>query len=415
VYVGDIGNRVVDVFGPPVESPEAFTGPFSNLQPTSVTLEGEVNPKHADTTSWFTYGPCAKSSCTSSDPYNSEKATVQSSGGPSPGLSDDGNGATNVPVEASVSGLVPNQAYHYRLIAKSKHGEVAGIEKQFTIPEFRPEGETLPPSFVGFQSAALSGSVNPEHSDTTYRFEYGQCAEPGACQASGYTNVTTAQKSAVYGVVGALQEVEGLQPSSTYHYRLIASNGAGAAVVNGAREVTFATEPAPGLVVATGAAGGVTRTSAAISGTLDPNGLASSYGFQVGTQTGVYGTAIGLGQLELGTFDPTTVTLALQNLQPGTTYHYRLVASNAYNSTVYGTDATFTTAGASSPFTQPLAPPLLATPAVAFPIEVNVKKLTRAQQFANALNACKQKRGKRRASCERNARKKYGVKPKGKK
>jgi hypothetical protein len=415
IYVADIANGVVDVFEPPAESPEAFTGPFSNLQPTSVTLEGEVNPKHADTTSWFEYGPCAKPTCTASDPYTFKQSTVQSPTGPSPGSADDGNGTANVPVQASITGLLPNQPYHYRLIAKSKNGEVAGAEQQFATPAIAPTGETLPPAFVGFQAAALSGSVNPEHSDTTYRFEYGQCTGPAACPASGYTSVTPAQKSAVYGVVGAFQEIEGLQPSSTYHYRLVASSSAGASIVNGPPEVTFTTEPAPALVVATGAAGGVTQTSAMISGTLDPNGLASSYGFQIGTQAGVYGPEVGVGRVELGIFETRSVTLALQNLQPGTTYHYRLVASNAYNASVYGADQMFTTAGASSPFTQPLTSPLLATPAIVFPLEVKVKKLTQAQQLARALKVCAKKSKSKRAACRRAAHRKYGTKPKKKK
>ena len=109
------------------------------------------------------------------------------------------------------------------------------------------------------------------------------------------------------------------------------------------------------------------------------------------------------------------MTLALQNLQPGTTYHYRLVASNAYNASVYGADQMFTTAGASSPFTQPLTSPLLATPAIVFPLEVKVKKLTQAQQLARALKVCAKKSKSKRAACRRAAHRKYGTKPKKKK
>jgi DNA-binding beta-propeller fold protein YncE len=359
VYIGDGGNSVVDVFGPALESPEAFTGPLSHLQPTSATLEGEVNPKHSDTTSFFEYGP--ELTCPNGNPNDSKQPTLPS---------DNGSGVINVPVEAHVTGLVPNQAYHYVLRAHNKNGDSHEcIERVFTTSAIPPDVETSQPSFVGFEAAALSGSLNPEHSDTTYRFEYGQCAEPAACPASSYTSVTPAQKSAVYGVVGASQEIEGLQPSSTYHYRLVASNSAGAEIVNGPPEVTFTTEPAPALMVATGVAGGVTQTSAMISGTLDPNGLASSYGFQIGTQAGVYGPEVGVGRVELGIFETRSVTLALQNLQPGTTYHYRSVASNAYNAAVDGADETFRTASASSPFTQPLTPSLLATPPIPFPIE----------------------------------------------
>jgi hypothetical protein len=374
VYIGDVGNGVVDLFGPPFESPEAFTGPFSSLGSTGVTLEGEVNPKHSDTTSFFEYGACAKPTCTDEkgkpELYGPKQSTIPP---------DNGSGVGNLPVRGLVSGLVPNQAYHYLLAAKNKHGEsTERIEKQFTTPATPPKVETSQPSFVGFEAAALSGSVNPEHSDTTYRYEYGLCAEPAVCAVSKYTGVTPSQKSAIYGAVNASQEIEGLRPSSTYHYRLVAENQAcpegetHPCPIPGSEE-TFTTEGAPALVVVTGAASGAAQTAAMVSGALDPNGLASNYGFQIGTQAGVYGPEVGIGRLEPGVLEARTVTFALQNLRPGTAYHYRLVASNAYNATVYGGDETFTTAVASSPFTLLLAPPLLASPSIAFPTESKVK------------------------------------------
>jgi hypothetical protein len=422
VYVGDVANRVVDVFGPDLAAPEAFTGSFSHLLPAGVTLEGEVNPRGHDTTSLFEYGACVERTCSPSDPYGLTKSTVQSAKGPSPGSADDGSGVVNVPVEASVTGLgsVPNQAYHYRLLAESAEIDAKsppGEEKEFRTLAIPPVAESLQPSLVGFQAAVLSGSVNPENSETAYQFEYGLCETPEpsetqsqACARSPYPSRTPAQKSALYGVVDSLQEIEELLPSSVYHYRLAATNSAGAAVVSGPSEVTFTTAPAPPLVVESGAASAVTQTAAVISGTVDPNGLASSYGFQLGTQAGVYGPAIGLGRLGLGVYEPRTVTLALDDLQPGTTYHYRLVASNAY-ATVVGVDESFTTVGASSPFTQPLALALLATPVIAFPAEAKVttvKALTRAQKLANALKVCKKKSKGKRASCKKTARQKYG-------
>ncbi len=396
IYVADGSNGVVDVFGPPLESPEAFTGPPLNLMPTSVTLDGEVNPKHGDTTSFFEYGSCAKSTCTNEKDEPEAYSSIQSTTPP-----DNGSGAASVSVEAVVSALVPNQVYHYLLVAENKSGpSQERIEKQFTTPAIPPEVETSSPSFVGFETSALSGSVNPEHSDTEYHYEYGQCVEPTACSTSNYTNVTPIQKSAIYGAVDASQEIGGLRPSSTYHYRLVAESQAcpqgktSPCPVYGSEE-TFTTEHAPVLIVVTGSTSGATQSAAVISGTLDPNGLASNYGFQIGTQAGTYGPEVGTGTLELGVFEARTVTFALQNLQPSMTYHYRLLASNSYNGTVYGTDQTFTTIGVPSPFTQPLAPPLLATPPIGFPTKPKEIKCKRGYKLDKHRKCVKAKTKKK--------------------
>jgi hypothetical protein len=247
---------------------------------------------------------------------------------------------------------------------------------------------------------ALGGSVNPEHSETTFYFEYGPCSTPAQCATSEYTGKTPATTSAVYGAVTSSTEIEGLTPASEYHYRLVGENQAGR--VEG-QNVTAATAPAPALVVVGGVAGEVTQTTAVISGTLNPNGLASAYGFQIGTEAGVYGPEVGIGSIGVGSYGPSTPTFALQNLQPGTTYHYRLMASNAYHAVVYGPDGTFTTAGASSPFAQPLALPLLATPTIAFPAEPS------GSASGTSKPAAKCKRNKR-GRCVKSKRKTKGRK-----
>jgi hypothetical protein len=58
-------------------------------------------------------------------------------------------------------------------------------------------------------------------------------------------------------------------------------------------------------------------------------------------------------------------------------------------------------------------PPLMESPAVAKP-KVKAKPLTRGQKLSKALVACKKQPKKKRAACERQARKRYGPIPKGK-
>ena len=102
--------------------------------------------------------------------------------------------------------------------------------------------------------------------------------------------------------------------------------------------VRFTTQGAP--IVATGSASRVASTSATLSGSVNPNGRATSYWFEYGT-TGSYGSrsssrSAGSGASSLG------VARDLTGLAPGTLYHFRLVAQNSAG-TARGADRTFTT------------------------------------------------------------------------
>lgn len=94
--------------------------------------------------------------------------------------------------------------------------------------------------------------------------------------------------------------------------------------------------------VETGGATAVKATSATIEGTVDPEGSATSYYFEYGTTT-AYGTKVPLSPKAVGSgFNTVAVSQALTGLAQGTTYHYRLVATNAAG-TETGFDQTFPT------------------------------------------------------------------------
>ena len=106
------------------------------------------------------------------------------------------------------------------------------------------------------------------------------------------------------------------------------------------------------------------------------------------------------------------VSLTLGELQPGTTYYYRVSASNA-DGAVEGQPESFTTPGFPSLIAPPASPPLVASPAIAFPKEdkgsgTTVKTLTNKEKLAKALKVCKREKSKsKRQKCEKAARKKY--------
>jgi Ca2+-binding RTX toxin-like protein len=96
----------------------------------------------------------------------------------------------------------------------------------------------------------------------------------------------------------------------------------------------------------------VTRVSARLSASVHPNRVATSAYFELGPTT-AYGTRSTTVSLPAGNAD-VAVALEITGLVPGTTYHVRVVAQNAYGAAA-GPDAAFTTVAQPPP---PPPPPI---------------------------------------------------------
>ncbi len=93
--------------------PTVITGLVSSAGLNSATLEGTVNPHHAETTYYFQYGTTTA--------YGSETASMSV-----------GSGTDNVPVEAGISDLSPCTEYHYRIVATNTAGTAEGANSIFS-------------------------------------------------------------------------------------------------------------------------------------------------------------------------------------------------------------------------------------------------------------------------------------------
>src|SRR5205807_135379 len=95
-------------------------------------------------------------------------------------------------------------------------------------------------------------------------------------------------------------------------------------------------------VVSTGNVQAVTATSATLTGTVNPDGEATTYYFQYGTST-AYGNTTPSPAASAGSGTTNVnASAAVVSLTPNTTYHYRLVATNA-SGTNTGADRAFKT------------------------------------------------------------------------
>lgn len=97
----------------------------------------------------------------------------------------------------------------------------------------------------------------------------------------------------------------------------------------------------------TGSASSITQTGATLSGTVNPNGAATTCTFEYGTTTAYGSSAPCSAAVGSGT-SGVAVSASVTGLAAGTTYHFRVVARNA-GGTTNGADQTFTTDAATLP------------------------------------------------------------------
>ena len=111
-------------------------------------------------------------------------------------------------------------------------------------------------------------------------------------------------------------------------------------------KITYKSQPKP--VAITHRATGVKSKSASVHGSVNPEGLKTTYYFQYGT-TAKYGQKSAKGSLS-ASLKASGVSAMLTGLRPATTYHFRVVATNA-SGTAEGRDLTFRTPSVAPAFT----------------------------------------------------------------
>ena len=187
--------------------PETSTCAVSDVSATSAKLCGEVNPDGVAAKGFFEYGPT---------PAFASSTPVLFTGA----------GETFASLTDELTGLIPNQAYSYRTAAEATiDGEAlvgTGEEVAFHTAVIAPQIMDAPSvSYLKAASAVLNGAVNPEHTNTRYRFEYGPCSSLAGCPTVLDTPVS---ESSAFGAVPLAQELTGLVERTTYSYRLVADN-----------------------------------------------------------------------------------------------------------------------------------------------------------------------------------------------
>ncbi len=198
-------------------SPAVQTGSATNVADTSARLLGVVNPNGAGTVYYFQWGL--------TNAYGSQ-GNVHSAGA----------GVKSISVSGTAGALTPGTVYHYRVVASNRFGLTEGSDRTFKTSGFPPAGvSTGAATDIGPFSVAMTGVVNPNGEATTWLFQYGVTPSYGS-ETFGQALAASSAPTTV------VQPLFGLEPGTTFHYRLIAYHGS---LVSVGADATFATEPYP--------------------------------------------------------------------------------------------------------------------------------------------------------------------------
>ncbi|MGA0849417.1 MAG: hypothetical protein ACO3RX_05650, partial [Chthoniobacterales bacterium] len=304
-------SRFTTGAGVSVARPSVNSTGSEGIIDTAATLQGTVTPNGASTTVSFEYGTTTAYGTTTSP-------------------QSIGSGNSPVSVSADLTGLAPGTKYHFRLVATNSQGTTQGPDAEFTTTSPQPLVTTTAASFVTTSTTSLNGTVDPNGLPTTIFFEYGD-------RTDNLDQTTTPEDVGNgTGNIDKWASIGGLQPDTTYFFRIVAVSGEQR--VEGS-VLSFHTLPVKPTVVSTSVSE-VNTSGANLATTVNPNGTDSIVWFEYGTDTN-YGSQTD-PQNAPGAGGPADFTANLSGLVFGQTYHYRAAAQNSFGTT-YGPDGTFTT------------------------------------------------------------------------
>ncbi|MGA3083672.1 MAG: hypothetical protein ABSE95_02630 [Thermodesulfobacteriota bacterium] len=310
------GNRLsYKIKIPGTVPPSVTTGTATNVTMNSATLNGTVDPyglsNGLPTTCYFEWGLTTSYGNTTS----SQSA---------------GNGVSDVPISAGLSGLASNTLYHYRIVATNSFGITYGSDMTFmTLADTTPPSLNITSHYNGQHVTTSSIILSGTASDSGYGEDGIQQVTVNGSRANNDT--ITGSGTANWSKAVALNA--GANSITVIAYDNSTNHNSTTVILT--IYYNFARAPS----VLTGAATNITAISATLNGTVNPNGLSTTYYFQWGKTTAYGNKSPATPASAGGGWDNGAVSANLTGLTLNTTYHYQLVATNSAG-TNYGSDMT---------------------------------------------------------------------------
>jgi len=137
---------------------------------------------------------------------------------------DIGAGEDPVKVSQTATGLQANTNYRVRLVADKGFGnpEFYSAELTFQTDAIGPTAITAPPQNFSDTTAILVGNINPNGTPTSYYFELGKTTSYGDQIPLPAANAGSAATAKFFRATAS-----GLEPNTTYHYRVVAESDLG--------------------------------------------------------------------------------------------------------------------------------------------------------------------------------------------
>ena len=232
VYVAEAGGHI-DVFVSGIS-----TGTSSARRATAAVLNGTVDPKGTQLTECrFEYVTKAAFEATGfSDLSSGGEAACEPAAASIPADSEEHA------VSAEIGGLKEGETYEYRLTDGSAtdtnvHANSESLTTS-TPPQVVPGSAAS--ANVTASSADLEAQIDPDNGDTTYRIQYGESTAYGASVPLPEADIGEGELA-----LRIAQQVTGLSPNITYHWRVVATNSAG--TTDGEDHTFIYDESGPGL------------------------------------------------------------------------------------------------------------------------------------------------------------------------
>ena len=197
-----------------------------------------------------------------------------------------------------------------------------------------PTVTTIAVSSITSTSASSGGNATSDGGYTV--------TAKGVCWSIS-SNPTTSDSKTTNGTgTGSFtSSITGLSPDTTYQVRAYATNSEGTTYGS---DVSFTTLSVTQPSATTSAANPVSSGSATLNGLVNPNGVSTTAIFEYGITTGYGSTATATPGTLTGTSSQ-SVSASITGLNAGSTYHFRVKATNNAGTT-YGSDYSLTTASA---------------------------------------------------------------------
>ncbi len=237
----------------------------------------------------------------------------------------------------ALSGLSPSTTYHYRVKSADAAGNIA-TSADFTFMTLAAPDTTMP-----IISAVTSSAISSSGATITWATDEATDTQVVYGPTTSYGASTTLNSSMI---TAHSQALSGLSPSTTYHYRVKSADAAGNIATSA--DFTFTTlaaaDTTPPLI------SGVNSSAISTAGATITwhTSEASDSQVEYGTST-AYGSATALNASMVAEH-----ALALNGLNSGTTYHFRVKSKDANGNLAVSADFSFATTAAAD-----TTPPLI--------------------------------------------------------